>query len=98
MVEQQKIVVPAKRGGYSPVATGPAPTKPPAKSGPPAPLPYNFKKKKRKDLINAMQITVFSMTDAELDKKIRKELEEAVENVVKNHKDAKALAYTVEKG
>ena len=45
-----------------------------------------------------MQITVFSMTDAELDKKIRKELEEAVENVVKNHKDAKALAYTVEKG
>ena len=59
---------------------------------------YDFKKRKRKDLVNAMQIAVFSMTDAELDKKLRRELEEAIENVVKAHKDAAALAYTIEKG
>ena len=58
---------------------------------------YDFKKRKRKDLVNAMQITVFSMTDAELDKKLRKDLETAVEYVVKNHKDAQALAYTIAK-
>ena len=60
-------------------------------------LKYEFKKKKRKDLINAMQIVVFSMTDAELDKKLRKELEDAVQQVIKEHKDSAALAYTIVK-
>lgn len=60
-------------------------------------LEYTFKKKKRKDLINAMQISVFSMTDAELDKKLRKELEEAVSKVIQEHKDNQALAYTITK-
>ncbi len=58
---------------------------------------YEFKKRKRKDLVNAMQIVVFSMTDAELDKKLRRELEEAIETVVKAHKDTQALAYTIAK-
>lgn len=58
---------------------------------------YEFKKRKRKDLVNAMQIVVFSLTDAELDKKLRKELEEAVEKVLKNHKDSPALAYSIVK-
>ena len=58
---------------------------------------YDFKKRKRKDLVNAMQIVVFSMTDAELDKKLRKELEEAVESVIKAHKDSQSLAYTIAK-
>lgn len=64
----------------------------------PEKIEYEFKKKKRKDLINAMQITVYSMTDAELDKKLRKEVEEAIETVLKEHKDSKALAYTIDKG
>jgi len=59
---------------------------------------YEFKRKRRKDLYNAMQITVYSMTDAELDKKLRKEVEEAIEKVLKEHKDSQALAYTVERG
>ncbi len=60
-------------------------------------LEYTFKKRKRKDLINAMQITVYSMTDAELDKKLRKEVEEAIEAVIKAHKDSQALAYSIVK-
>lgn len=61
-------------------------------------ITYEFKKKKRKDLVNAMHITVFSMTDAELDKKLRKDVEEAIEKVLKEHKDSQALAYTIGRG
>ncbi len=56
-----------------------------------------FRKRKRKDLINAMQITVYSLTDAELDKELRKTVEEAVSKAIRDHKDNQALAYTVEK-
>jgi len=88
-----------KRGGYSPIATGPAPTKPPARSGPPAPLPkeYKFKRKKRKDLVNAMQIVVYSLTDHEVDPKLRKEIEDLVSDAIKKNKDSKQLAYTIVK-
>jgi hypothetical protein len=44
-----------------------------------------------------MQVVVFSMTDAELDKKLRKEVEEAVQKVIKEHKDSSTLAYTIVK-
>lgn len=60
-------------------------------------IEYEFKKRKRKDLINAMEITVYSLTNAELDTKLRKELEEAVERIIKQHKDSKALAYSIVK-
>jgi tRNA/tmRNA/rRNA uracil-C5-methylase (TrmA/RlmC/RlmD family) len=58
---------------------------------------YHFKKRKRKDLINAMQITVYSLTNAELDKTLRKTVEEAVQEAIKQHKDSQALAYSVVK-
>ena len=62
-----------------------------------SPKTYKFKKRRRKDLINAMEITVFSMTNAELDKELRKSLEEAIEKALGEHKDSQALAYTISK-
>lgn len=58
---------------------------------------YKFKKRRRKDLINAMEITVFSLTNAELDKQLRKSLEEAIEKTLKEHKDSQSIAYTISK-
>jgi hypothetical protein len=58
---------------------------------------YKFKKKRRKDLVNAMQIVVFSLTDADINPKLRKEIEDLVSGAIKNSKDSQQLAYTIVK-
>ena len=61
------------------------------------PKEYKFKRKKRKDIVNAMEIVVFSLTDAEIDPALRKEIEDLVSQAIRDNKDSKQLAYTIVK-